>query len=272
MSRSPYNTFNESSCTSETFKKGSSNGKRDELFAKFYDELPKISDQITSVERNNSTDSINDDIKKLKKMALYLNFNQVYYLNKLREKKDKISRGNFSSAQDLNNKLADVNKVFTDFFEEFTRKIIALQTKVSQLKLNDSNIQLELLEVKKNFKEFVTSINTYSDLKLDIDIDLKLDIDIDKEILELKNNLANKDNEPSKETSPASSEEKSITFKVPLDLYKKQCESDNDKNINEVLNKFFNKHENFLYLILYIIIFIALLFFGILVLKKVFLG
>ena len=250
MSRSPYNTFNESSCTSETFKKGSSNGKRDELFAKFYDELAKISVQITSVERNNSTYSIND-IKKLKKMALYLNFNQVYYLNMLREKKDKISRGNFSSAQDLNNKLADVNKVFTDFFEEFTRKIIALQTKVSQLKLNDSNIQLELLEVKKNFKEFVTSINTYSDLKRDIDF---RSIDIDKEILELKNNLANKDNEPSKETSPASSEEKSITFKVPLDLYKKQCESDNDKNINEVLNKFFNKHENFLYLILYIIL------------------
>ena len=269
MSRSPYNTFNESSCTSETFKKGSSNGKRDELFAKFYDELPKISDQITSVERNNSTDSINGVIKKLKKMALYLNFNQVYYLNMLREKKDKISRGNFSSAQDLNNKLADVNKVFTDFFEEFRRKIIALQTKVSQLKLNDSNIQLELLEVKKNFKEFVTSINTYSDLKRDIDF---RSIDIDKEILELKNNLANKDNEPSKETSPASSEEKSITFTVPLDLYKKQCESDNDKNINEVLNKFFNKHENFLYLILYIIIFIAVLFFGFLVLKKVFLG
>lgn len=269
MSRSPYNTFNESSCTSETFKKGSSNGKRDELFAKFYDELAKISDQITSVERNNSTDSINDVIKKLKKMALYLNFNQVYYLNKLREKKDKISRGNFSSAQDLNNKLADVNKVFTDFFEEFTRKIIALQTKVSQLKLNDSNIQLELLEVKKNFKEFVTSINTYSDLKRDIDF---RSIDIDKEILELKNNLANKDNEPSKETSPASSEEKSIKFKVPLDLYEKQCDSDNNKNFNEVLNKFFNKHENFLYLILYIIIFIALLFFGILVLKKVFLG
>ena len=239
MSRSPYNTFNESSCTIENFKKGSSNGKRDELFAKFYDKLEKFSDQITSVERNNSTDSINDDIKKLKKMALYLNFNQVYYLNKLREKKDKISRGNFSSAQDLNNKLADVNKVFTDFFEEFRKKIITLQTKVSQLKLNDSNIQLELLEVKKNFKEFVTSINTYSDLKRDIDF---RSIDIDKEILELKNNLANKDNEPSKETSPASSEEKSITFKVPLDLYKKQCESDNDKNINEVLNKFFNKH------------------------------
>lgn len=269
MSRSPYNTFNESSCTSETFKKGSSNGKRDELFAKFYDELAKISDQITSVESNNSTDSINDVIKKLKKMALYLNFNQVYYLNKLREKKDKISRGNFSSAQDLNNKLADVNKVFTDFFEEFTRKIIALQTKVSQLKLNDSNIQLELLEVKKNFKEFVTSINTYSDLKRDIDF---RSIDIDKEILELKNNLANKDNEPSKETSPASSEEKSIKFKVPLDLYEKQCDSDNNKNFNEVLNKFFNKHENFLYLILYIIIFIAVLFFGFLVLKKVFLG
>lgn len=268
MSRSPYNTFNESSCTSETFKKGSSNGKRDELFAKFYDELAKISDQITSVERNNSTDSINDVIKKLKKMALYLNFNQVYYLNMLRKKKDKISRGDFSSAQDLN-KLADVNKVFTDFFEEFRRKINVLHTKVSQLKLNDSNIQLELLEVKKNFIEFVTSINTYSDLKRDIDF---RSIDIDKEILELKNNLANKDNEPSKETSPASSEEKSITFKVPLDLYKKQCESDNDKNINEVLNKFFNKHENFLYLILYIIIFIALLFFGILVLKKVFLG
>lgn len=269
MSRSPYNTFNESSCTSETFKKGSSNGKRDELFAKFYDELEKISGQITSVERNNSTDSINDVIKKLKKMALYLNFNQVYYLNKLREKKDKISRGNFSSAQDLNNKLADVNKVFTDFFEKFTRKIIALQTKVSQLKLNDSNIQLELLEVKKNFKEFVTSINTYSDLKRDIDF---RSIDIDKEILELKNNLANKDNEPSKETSPASSEEKSIKFKVPLDLYEKQCDSDNNKNFNEVLNKFFNKHENFLYLILYIIIFIAVLFFGFLVLKKVFLG
>ena len=269
MSRSPYNTFNESSCTIETFKKGSSNGKRDELFAKFYDELATISDQITSVERNNSTDSINDDIKKLKKMALYLNFNQVYYLNKLRKKKDKISRGNFSSAQDLNNKLADVNKVFTDFFEEFTRKIIALQNKVSQLKLNDSNIQLELLEVKKNFKEFVTSINTYSDLKRDIDF---RSIDIDKEILELKNNLANKDNEPSKETSPASSEEKSIKFKVPLDLYEKQCDSDNNKNFNEVLNKFFNKHENFLYLILYIIIFIAVLFFGFLVLKKVFLG